>query len=175
MPLHASTAASHRTAAQGGFSLVELLVVLGIIAAMAGMVLGGLFRSRDSNRLLAAEQVLADAIRQGRHTARSTGAPVELRLTPLLSGNDVIGAKLAGTSRTVLWSETFDRTRDSNDDGVIDNHDLGSLTLPETGQPDNSVVLGRSGNGRLVSAQHSIPPQTLPRGATIVRSGRSDG
>jgi prepilin-type N-terminal cleavage/methylation domain-containing protein len=175
MLLRPSPAASHRTAAQRGFSLVELLVVLGIIAAMAGMVLGGLFRSRDGNRLLAAEQVLADAIRQCRHTARSTGAPVELRLTPVVSGNEVVGAKLGGTSRTVLWSETFDRTRDSNDDGAIDDRDLGSLTLPEPGQPANGVVLGRSGNGRLVSAQHAIPPQTLPRGATIVRSGRSDG
>ena len=44
MPLHHSPAASSRTAAQSGFSLVELLVVLGIIATMAGLVLGGLFR-----------------------------------------------------------------------------------------------------------------------------------
>lgn len=163
------------TAARRGFSLVELLVVLGIIAAMAGLVLGGLFRSRDGNRLLAAEQILADAIRQGRHTARSTGAPVELRLTPTIRGGEVIGAKLSGVSQTILWSETFDGKNDSNEDGVINTSDLGSLELPAAGDPPNGVVIGRSGNGRQPSALHPIPVQLLPRGATIVRAGHSDG
>ena len=79
-----------------GFSLVELLVVLAIIATMTGLVLSGLFTTRDTNRLLAAEQMLAGAIRQARHTARSSGSPVELRLTPTLSGTEVVGAKLGG-------------------------------------------------------------------------------
>lgn len=173
MPLTSTIAGM--TAARRGFSLVELLVVLGIIAAMTGMVLSGLFRSRDGNRLLAAEQVLADAIRQARHTARSTAAPVELRLTPAVSGTEVIGARLAGVSRTVLWSETFDKERDSNDDGAINGNDLGTAQLPAAGQPANGVVLGRSGNGRQPSDAHPIPVQILPRGATIVRGGRSDG
>jgi prepilin-type N-terminal cleavage/methylation domain-containing protein len=178
MPLPAtltSATADRRTTARHGFSLVELLVVLGIIAAMTGLVLGGLFRSRDGNRLLAAEQVLADAIRQARHTARSTAAPVELRLTPVVNGSEVTGARLAGVSRTVLWSETFDKERDSNDDGVIDEDDLGTAPLPAAGEPANGVVLGRSGNGRQPSELHPIPVQILPRGATIVRAGRSDG
>jgi prepilin-type N-terminal cleavage/methylation domain-containing protein len=157
-----------------GFSLVELLVVLGIIAAMTGLVLSGLFRSRDGNRLLAAEQMLADAIRQARHTARSTGAPVEVRLTPVLSGSEVVGARIAGTTRTVLWSETFDQVRDRDGDGVSDD-DLGSLPLPEPGEPANGVVIGRSGKGWQPTAEHPLPPQDLPRGGTIVRSGRSDG
>lgn len=178
MPLPAtstSVTAARCTTVRRGFSLVELLVVLGIIAAMTGLVLGGLFRSRDGNRLLAAEQVLADTIRQARHTARSTGSPVELRLTPRLSGTEVIGAQLAGVSRTVLWSETFDKERDSDDSGAIDGGDLGTAKLPAFGQPANGVVLGRSGNGRQPSADHPIPVQSLPRGATIVRAGRSDG
>lgn len=172
MPLRPSPAASHRTAAQAGLSLVELLVVLGIIAAMAGLVLGGLFRSRDGNRLLAAEQVLADAIRQGRHTARSTGAPVELRLTPLLSGTEVIGARLAGTSQTVLWSETFDKVRDVNDDGVIDSID--EAKAPSYTDGSDGVVIGRSGNGRIASKEHPITHE-LTRGDVLVRGGRTDG
>ncbi len=180
MPVLPSTTAARCTpapgsAARSGFSLVELLVVIGIIATMTGLVLGGLFRSRDGNRLLAAEQVLADAIRQARHTARSTGSPVELRLTPLLNGSEVTGAKLAGVSRTVLWSETFDKERDSNDDGAIDTDDLGVPQLPANGQSANGVVVGRSGNGRQPSADHPIPVQILPRGATIVRGGRTEG
>ncbi len=145
-------------------------MVIGIIVTMLGLVLGGLFRSRDGNRLLAAEHVLADSIRQARHTARSTGAPVELRLTPVLSGSDVVGAKLAGVSRVVLWSETFDKVRDLDDDGVIDASD--EAAVPPVTDGADGVVIGRSGNGRVASAVHPITHQ-LTRGTRLVRSGRT--
>ncbi len=166
-----------------GFSLVELLVVLAIIATMAGLVLSGLFTTRDTNRLLAAEQMLAGAIRQARHTARSSGSPVELRLTPTLSGSEVVGAKLGGVSRVCLWSETFDKERDTNDDGVIDLVEK----LPEPGDRPNGVVVGRSGNGWQPSIDFPnfppspsppsppSPPPQLTRGSALVRGIRSDG
>jgi prepilin-type N-terminal cleavage/methylation domain-containing protein len=177
MPVLPSTTAARCTpapgcAARSGFSLVELLVVIGIIATMTGLVLGGLFRSRDGNRLLAAEQVLADAIRQARHTARSTGSPVELRLTPLLNGSEVTGAKLAGVSRTVLWSETFDKVRDLDDDGVIDAGDEAAVPAVTTGA--DGVVIGRSGNGRVASPLHPIVHQ-LTRSSRLVRADRTEG
>jgi hypothetical protein len=87
----------------------------------------------------------------------------------------VIGAKLSGVSQTILWSETFDGKHDSNEDGQINASDLGGLELPDSNDPPNGVVIGRSGNGRQPSDQHKIPVQLLPRGATIVRAGRSDG
>jgi prepilin-type N-terminal cleavage/methylation domain-containing protein len=166
-----------------GFSLVELLVVLAIIATMAGLVLSGLFTTRDTNRLLAAEQMLAGAIRQARHTARSSGSPVELRLTPTFSGTEVIGAKLGGVSRLCLWSETFDKERDMDDDGVIDGLDA-SFTLPEPvigAVVANGVVVGRSGNGWQPSIDFPnfppspSPPPQLTRGSALVRGTRSDG
>ena len=160
-----------------GFSLVELLVVLGIIATMTGLVLSGLFTTRDTNRLLAAEQMLAGAIRQARHTARSSGSPVELRLTPTLSGTEVVGAKLGGVSRVCLWSETFDKERDTDENGVIDP----LKQLPEPGDQPNGVVVGRSGNGWRPSNDFPVfppppssPPQ-LTRGSALVRGTRSDG
>jgi hypothetical protein len=133
------------------------------------LVLSGLFTTRDTNRLLAAEQMLAGAIRQARHTARSSGSPVELRLTPTLSGSEVIGAKLGGVSRVCLWSETFDKERDTDDDGVIDVLEQ----LPEPG-----VVVGRSGNGRqpnIAGVNFPILPHELTRGSTLVRGSRTDG
>jgi prepilin-type N-terminal cleavage/methylation domain-containing protein len=164
--------AARCASAQRGFSLVELLVVIGIIATMLTLVLGGFFRSRDGNRLLAAEHVLADAIRQARHTARSTGAPVEVRLTPAFSGSEVVGARLAGVTRTVLWSETFDKVRDLGDDGVIDAGD--EAAVPPVTDGGNGVVIGRSGNGRVASQNHPIVHE-LTRGERLVRSGRTDG
>ena len=166
-----------------GFSLVELVVVLAIIATMTGLVLSGLFTTRDTNRLLAAEQMLAGAIRQARHTARSSGSPVELRLTPTLSGSEVVGAKLGGVSRVCLWSETFDKERDTNDDGVIDGLDV-SFTLPEPVNGvvvANGIVVGRSGNGWRPSIEFPSfppppsPPPQLARGSALVRGTRSDG
>ncbi len=169
MPAPAST-----SPARHGFSLIELLVVLSIMATMAGLVLGGLFRSRDVNRLVAAEQVLADAIRQGRHTARSSGSPVELRLSATTSSNgEVVGAKLAGTTRVCLWSETFDKERDRDDDGDLDL--LLPLLEPGAPSPPNGVVVGRSGYGWRPADAHPAAPHTLARGSTIVRGGRSDG
>jgi prepilin-type N-terminal cleavage/methylation domain-containing protein len=141
-----------------GFSLIELLVVIGLIAIVAGFTFGGLFRTRDGNRLLAAEQLLADAVRQARHTARSSGSPVEVRLTPVVRDGQVMGAKLGGVSRTCLWSEGFDS---------------GGRTIPAG--PGNGTVVGRSGNGWVPSDAHPLAPVELERGAQLVRGSRTDG
>ena len=72
-----------------------------------------------------------------------------------------------------LWSETFDKERDTNDDGVIDPLEK----LPEPGDQPNGVVVGRSGNGWRPSKEFPflIPPNILTRGSTLVRGSRSDG
>lgn len=141
---------AHPHPSRRGFTLVELLVVLVIMASIAALVLFGLFRGKDTNRLLAAEHLLADAVRQARHTARSTGAPVELRLTPVVDGTQVVGARMAGVSRTPIFHETFDGT------AAI------PIGTPGTGYDSNGNTLGRSGNGRVVgpgaSAGPSVPP-----------------
>ena len=143
-----------------GFSLVELLVVIGIVAVMAGLVLSSLFRNRDSNRLLAAEHVLADAIRQARHTARSNNAPVELHIVSIVEGSQVIGARVSGVTRVPIWGETFD--------GI-------GKVLPEINTPQNGWVIGRSGNGRIASSTHPIPAYPFERGQALVRGNRSEG
>jgi prepilin-type N-terminal cleavage/methylation domain-containing protein len=143
-----------------GFSLVELLVVIGIIAVMAGLVLSSLFRNRDSNRLLAAEHVLADAIRQARHTARSNNAPVELRIVSIVEGSQVIGARVSGVTRVPIWGETFDGN---------------GQVLPEINTPQNGWVIGRSGNGRIANAANPIPGYTFERRQALVRGNRSEG
>ena len=129
---------AHPSLFRRGFSLVELLIVLVIMASIAALVLFGLFRGKDTNRLLAAEHLLADAVRQARHAARSSGAPVELRLTPVIDGTQVVGARLAGVSRTPIFHETFDGPT------AIPIEALGA------GYDKYGNTLGRSGNGRVV-------------------------
>jgi prepilin-type N-terminal cleavage/methylation domain-containing protein len=158
-----------------GFSLVELLVVIGIMAVMAGLVVSSLFRNRDSNRLLAAEHMLADAIRQARHTARSNNAPVELRIVSIVEGGQVTGARISGVTRVAIWGETFDGK---------------GLKLPEiniaTGAfKENGVVIGRSGYGRKAlkknennedpDINYPIPMYDFVRGQSLVRNNRSEG
>ncbi len=160
MPLSAHFLLSMRR----GFSLVELLVVIGIVAVMAGLVLSSLFRNRDSNRLLAAEHMLADSIRQARHTARSNNAPVELRIVPIVEDGQVTGARVSGVTRVAIWGETFD--------GI-------GKVLPEINVPQNGWVIGRSGNGW--APNNTFPPYTSPypyqfiRGQSLVRGKRSEG
>ena len=147
-PFKAMTA--HSYPSRRGFTLIELLVVLVIMASLAALVLSGIFRGKDTNRLLGAEHMLADAVRQARHTARSSGAPVELRLTPVVDGTQVVGARMAGVSRTPIFHETFD----------------GPTAVPiaalGAGYDTMGNTLGRSGNGRVVGPGTSAGPTVPP-------------
>ncbi len=95
---------------RAAFTLIEMMVVICIIAIIAAITLGSIFGTRTVNRLLATEQLIGDLVRQARHTARSTGAPVVLRITrdaPDAAGNSS-GATIAGVSRIPLWTEPFE-------------------------------------------------------------------
>jgi prepilin-type N-terminal cleavage/methylation domain-containing protein len=128
---------------RSGFTLVELLAVVLIVALLMSLVVGAFFRSRTVNKLLAAEQVLSDAIRQARHTARSTGAPVMLKLSPTMRPDgSVSGGMITGVSRVWVWSEFFD-------------HGQG---------PDTSgFTIGMSGTGRRVDQDAPWLPPDLDR------------
>jgi prepilin-type N-terminal cleavage/methylation domain-containing protein len=123
-----------------GFTLVEVLAVLIIVLLLLGLVVGAFFRSRTVSKLLASEQVLGDAIRQARHTARSTGAPALLKLSPTRrpDGN-VGGGVITGVSRVWVWSEFFDHGQ---------------------GLDTSGFTSGLSGTGRLVQQDAPwIPPE----------------
>ncbi len=65
---------------RAAFSLIELLLVIGLFLTLMGIAVASVVRAPRLNRLIAAEQVISDAIRQARHTARTTGQPVVLRV-----------------------------------------------------------------------------------------------
>jgi prepilin-type N-terminal cleavage/methylation domain-containing protein len=142
----------HPPLSRRGFTLIELLVVLAIMATFAALALSGLFRTKDANRLLAAEHLLADAVRQARHTARSSGAPVELRLTSVTDGSQVVGARLAGVSRTPIFHESFDPRDPGTGEPAM------SIGRPGAAYDDLGQTLGRSGIGRLVGPGPGAPP-----------------
>jgi prepilin-type N-terminal cleavage/methylation domain-containing protein len=132
-----------------GFTLAELMTVIAMIAILSTLVIGTLFRSRTTNRLLAAEHAVADAVRQARHSARSTGSPVELRLSPVRSvaGGPVTGGRITGVTRVCLYSNSFDRGHGPTDDGY---------------------GFGMSGTGRVVSGKMPwVPNEEAERDATV--------
>ena len=128
---------------QRGFTLVEMMAVILIIGLLMSLVVGSFFRTRTVNKLLASEQVLSDAIRQARHTARSTGAPALLKLSPTKRPDgSLLGGVITGVSRVWVWSEFFD-------------HGQGPQTT--------GFTIGMSGVGRHVSASAPWIPPDLDR------------
>ncbi|MBA3686790.1 MAG: prepilin-type N-terminal cleavage/methylation domain-containing protein [Planctomycetes bacterium] len=88
-----------RNKRRGGFTLLELIVVLGLIAGLAALSFGGLFRARGANPLIATEQLIAGQVRQARHTARTSGSPVVVNISD---------RGVSGVARIAVWSEQFE-------------------------------------------------------------------
>ncbi|MCK6489375.1 MAG: type II secretion system GspH family protein [Planctomycetes bacterium] len=60
------------------FTLLELLVVLGIMLLVAALSMGAFFRTQTTSKLVATERLVAGMIRQAVHQARTSGFPVTL-------------------------------------------------------------------------------------------------
>ena len=66
-----------------GFSLVELLIVVGIIGLIASMSMGGLNNVLRATKLTTAAQMVADQMNVARQTATARNLPVEVRFYTL--------------------------------------------------------------------------------------------
>jgi prepilin-type N-terminal cleavage/methylation domain-containing protein len=135
-PASAGTAGRRQPAVRRAFTLVELLVVIGIFLLLMGMTIGSVVSTPKLDRMLAAEQVISDAIRQSRHTARTSGQPVVLKLKK----NE---RSISGLTRQVLWS------------GVED------WPLMDDGLGGDVAAPGRTGTGLLVPACFRAPADRL--------------
>jgi hypothetical protein len=82
-----------------------MMVVLVVLMLLMGLAIGSIFAAGPANRLLATEHLIADFVRQARHTARSSGSPVILQITR----DTALGlTTVSGVSRICVWSETFE-------------------------------------------------------------------
>lgn len=133
-----------------GFTLIEIIAVLGIAVTIMGIGVGVMMTLGQKDKLVVAEQLVADAVRQARHTARSTGGPVIVTL-------DKGTRLLYGASRTPIRTETFD------------NPNTGATPLGGT-----SSLNGRTGNGLRLGVD--VPaPVPLSAKEQLYRGGKSDG
>lgn len=83
------------------FTLVEMLLVIGLLMTLMGLTVGAIATTRNRDKLLVAEHLVTDLIRQARHTARSGGAPVTL----FFSKAD---RTLSGAVRVPAWGSDFE-------------------------------------------------------------------
>ncbi len=158
----------------GAFTLVELLVAITIVAAVIAIAVGGLFSHRDTNRLLATEQLVADMVRQARHATRSSGEPVELHIIQLTDASGArIGGRISGASRQAVWSQTFDDP--ANLPGGIPAF-AGDL------DPATGFTFGRSGFGLWPATSTVLPAamqaqlnHPLSKAQQLVRSSAPGG
>jgi len=120
---------------QAGFTLIEMLVVIGIMLLLMGLSIGAM-NTRRTDKLVAAEQLVADMVRQGRHTARTSGAPVLLRI-------DQNERTISGVVRTPAWGTTFDGGTGPSGNidgyagrGLLISDDTDDLLLPIVNKKD---------------------------------------
>lgn len=106
------------------FTLVELLVVIGILVVIAGLSYGAILASGRARGVAAVESFIANLVRQARHTAMTSGAPVEVRIE-----QDPVSGRwqVRGITQLIVASETFEFTVDENGKTVqrsVDNDDV---------------------------------------------------
>ncbi len=135
------------------FTLIEMLVVILIISILLALGIGSIMRQKTTNRVLAAEQLIADFIRQARHTARSSGAPVVIKIAPADASDPSGRWTVSGVSRQCIWSESWD-----------DNRTIGP-----------TITLGLNGYGRTAIDGGSSETHVLAKGEQLVRGKRQDG
>ena len=171
---------------RAGFTMIELITVITIIAIISSIVIAGVMGFGKGTRLTIAETLITDFLRQARHTARSSGAPVILRLTQTTAEDGrVVGGEISGISQVSLASESFE-----NDELWQSKNNLtgGSAGSSEnTDPPKPFAVGGRSGHGLRIEAsngQLTFPSQnnlavhyaSSDRSKRLVRRpGRTEG
>lgn len=125
-----------------GFTLFELLIVISVLSILGGIVYAGLVTNRGSEGVRSVEGLVASVLRQAKHTAASSGAPVEIKVEQ--DNNN--GWTVRGVTQISLYGEQFE------DDATS----------------DPLHALGYAGSGRLLSDRSSAV--TLPSRPVLVHS-----
>ncbi len=91
-----------------GVTLIELMVVLGIMLALGTIGVSAFARTNKVSRQTATRDLVADQVRQARATARASGRPVLLRISQVTRGADVVGGEVIGAVQSPVFIRDFE-------------------------------------------------------------------
>jgi prepilin-type N-terminal cleavage/methylation domain-containing protein len=154
MPAVRSTPA--RVAVRSAFTLLELLIVIGILATLMGLTVGAWMGMSGGNALVGGEHLVVDTLRQARHTARTSGGPVVLVF-------DKDARQIRGVSRIPLWQEGFDQLP------------ADSLLINVGGRTGAALAPKAAWAGEWSDPVLGRPIDPVPRLNRLERTGRGDG
>ena len=120
-------------ASSRAFTLIELLMVIGLAATIGGLVLFGLMGARQRSPLVTTEHLLRSTIRQAQQTAQSTGLPVEIRIAQERR-------TLSGVSNTIIIAENFEAQPGQG-------QDITSVPTPRVSTNERPITPGYAGYG----------------------------
>ena len=155
--------------ARRGFTLIELLLVIGIIMIFLGLSIGAVMRAPRVNAIVGTEQMISDVIRQARHTARSSGAPVMIEIA---QGD----RQVMGVSQLPIWMQGFEvigSPTPANPDLIPLNFSTDSPSVQGLGLTGKGLVTDTSG-----ATAQALAPIALTRQNMLVRAttnGRTEG
>lgn len=144
---------------RAGFTLLELLTVMGIFAVVAGIAWAGIIGARRTAGLTGAAQMISGFTRQAHSTALSSGAPVQV----LIDGE---ARTVSGVSQTpLIWDAFEDRGSPGfAGRGLVFNHRSPSVFPSDgDGSGDGAAIWTDSADAATVEAQwfKSFPPNQI--------------
>ena len=101
----------------GGFSLLELMIVMAISAAVMGVSMPMMGRMYDSMQYRDSVRSVISAAKGARFSSLNSGEIVDLILNPR-TGEILIGAKLQGTLTESIKMEVISAREVNTDDGL---------------------------------------------------------
>ena len=113
MPMNRQRFQDYRSRPRAAFTMIELLVVLGILIILATISVTAFAGSGTVNRLVGTEQLLTSALRQARYTARASGQAVILYV-------DAADRSVSGVSRLPVWQGACEDLRPPFATGELD-------------------------------------------------------
>ncbi len=142
---------------QSGFTLIEMMVVIGIIAVLSAIVIGGWSALRESNKVEAAAESMRSALVAARIQAISTGRAQQVTVNFAANGaapadsfaSTVSGGVYSSATKRVEGGEYI---ASSGVDWVNAAGGLGACTVSQSGQTFKTIVFGSRGSASALSS-----------------------
>ncbi len=167
------TAATHTPSRSAGFTLVELIVVVVVLAILSAAAIPSVGAMRSIRERGATQQLLRD-VSFARQRAQATGVTSWVRFSPASSAYSVLAESSPGAGRGTAITIT-DPATNAPMSVSFSSGDLAGVTLQVAGLTGNEVGFDRYGRPMLVDTTilTSNATITLSAGPSVTITARS--